>query len=170
VSTIFSISTAVLSPKLDVPLINTLVLYVDTLDLFDKRSESQKSVYDETGILINAKSWTHYLTNRYGVGEGVVGFLDSFSGHFPKGYVDLRYYNSFFYTYGFSFFFFKNKQSFDTELAKIGNYTFSRHKERFTFKGWCHINGYPTNGQKRRSNYKTTRKMKYFSILRTNIQ
>jgi hypothetical protein len=56
VSTIFSISTAVLSPKLDVPLINTLVLYVDTLDLFDKRSESQKSVYDETGILINAKS------------------------------------------------------------------------------------------------------------------
>jgi hypothetical protein len=56
ITTTFSVSTTVLSPKLEVPFVNSLVLYVDTLDLFDKRSESQKSVYDETGILINAKS------------------------------------------------------------------------------------------------------------------
>jgi len=163
------ISTVVLSPKIEVSFLNSLILYVDTLDLFDRRSESKKSIYDESGVLLNAKSWSHYLTNRYGVGDGIVTFLESFCGHFPKGYVDLLKYNSFFYTYGFSLFFFKHKYSFDADLAKVGYYTYSRHKERFTFKGWCYINGYPTNGQKRRSNYKTTRKMKYFTILRTNI-
>jgi hypothetical protein len=165
----FSSSSIILSTKVELPFINSLVLYVDTLDLFDIRSEFKKSIYDETGVLVNARSWNHYLTNRYGIGEGIVTFLESFCGHFPKGYVDLFYYNSFFYMYGFSGFFFKNKLFFDSDLAKIGNYTYSRHKERFTFKGWCHINGYPTNGQKRRSNYKTTRKMKYFSILRTTL-
>lgn len=169
VSDYLSQTSTILSPKADVQCTNVLGLYVDTLDLFDTKSDSKKSLYDETGVLINPKSWSHYFVNRYGVGDGIVSFLESFCGQFPKGHVNISHYNSFFYTYGFSFFFFKSKHSFDIDLAKIGNYTFSKHKERFTFKGWCHINGYPINGQKRRSNYKTTRKMKYFSILRANV-
>ena len=56
VSDYLSQSYTILSPKNDVPCTNVLGLYVDTLDLFDTKSDSKKSIYDETGILINAKS------------------------------------------------------------------------------------------------------------------
>lgn len=161
--------------------------YIDDLDKFDfhsrkyrlyRKFKSSKNIFNnnivsrsiynnvDNGLLKIVKSWSHYLKGRYGVGIGIIKLLTKYDGTLSSNLLSLNLLNLYLYQFNFKWFFLKNINYFDYKKAILSFYSFSKHKYRFTFKGWCYVNHYPVNGQKRRTNYKTTRLYNQFMILK----
>lgn len=172
-----------------------LINYVDDLDKFDihnrnyrlfrnleknvsrkfsKQSSAtpstkfiSRSIYDTTtGMVKSMKSWQHYLKGRYGVGNGLTRLFKKYSGTIIGCHTHTRLLNVYSYSSTLRFFFFFNIEHFDYLKAYSNFQSYYRHKYRFTFKGWCYLNHYPVNGQKRRTNYKTTRRYNQLVVLK----
>lgn len=167
--------------------------YIDDLDKFDfqnrkyrlskknlkikkakfKKSSSSKthnlswSIYDSSnGLLKTVKAWNYYLTGRYGVGYGLTSLFAKYNGTLVGNYISMDTFSTYVFRASLRSFFLKNLGSFDYLKAKLEIYSYLKHKNRFTFKGWCFLNRYPVNGQKRRTNYKTTRNYNQFIMLK----
>ena len=109
--------------------------------------------------ILNLLKMRILFSQRYGIGKTISIILCNFLGisnNFLTSKLPLStYYNK------LSFFFSNNLNYLDDSLM---NFTSERHealKSLKTYTGFRLLNGYPINGQRTRSNYKTSRKKNY---------
>jgi len=154
---------------------NVIHTYVDHLAPFDKyrqiflagKTKSTDStstnlyttIYDSTDVPRSdiVKSWRTYYKCRYGVGNGLVRLFEIYTGLSTNNFLNLDSFSASCYRLDFKYFFLKHQFQFDSFKLNSVFYSYYQHKSIFTFKGWCFYNNYPVNGQRRRSNYRTTR-------------
>lgn len=162
--------------------------YIDDLDRFDSQNRKYKlyrnidkkvrknkalklttlsrSIYEDNGLLKRSSTWYHYLKGRYGIGNGLYKLFTKYNGTLVFELASLEKFSTFLYKTSLEWFFLFNIDHFDYKKAISSFHTFYRHKYRFTFKGWCYLHHYPVNGQKRKTNYKTTRTYNRLIILK----
>jgi hypothetical protein len=132
-----------------------------------KKNALLRSIYDsESGLLKTVKTWNYYLNGRYGIGHGITSLFSKYNGTLVNSLLLMSDFNIYTYQTSFRQFFLKNLTFFDYTKSRLEMYSYMKHKSRFTFKGWCFFNRYPVNGQKRRTNYKTTRSYNQFIMLK----
>ena len=167
-------------------LIQNLDSYVDDIEKFNfytkkrtfsltklknKKSSQKLNISSNTNTLslkhIKIEdTWQSFVKGRYGIGCGLSLLFTKYNGTLSHSHLGITNFNTYLYQTSLLSFFFRNANSFDHFKAQISFYSFFRHKSRFTFKGWCFLNHYPVNGQKRRTNYKTARNYNQLLVLK----
>ena len=126
------------------------------------------SIYNDYGHIESNSVVTlnKFFLGRYGIGRSITNIILSSSGIQLGRVYDMSMINPFFYKVGWSTFLSSSKKFFDIDLINTQLRSYSDHKEIFTYRGWCYLHGYPVHGQRRRSNYKTSRTTNLFSHIR----
>ena len=125
------------------------------------------SVFKDDGGLVNPKMYlTKFLQSRFGVGNSLSTLLVNSTGITTNSFFNIDKLNDHFFYSNWVSFFYSSKNLFDISLVELKLRFFGNSKELYTYKGWCYKNNYPVHGQKRRSNYKTTRFSSCFGVLK----
>lgn len=131
--------------------------------------EKLSSIYNDKGeLVLKDLPLFKFIKGRYGLGKGKSFLILKSSGVTIESMLELNAISIFFF---FSYcirVLKKFSHCMDLDLKKKSITSFLLSRQLFTYKGWCFINKYPVNGQKRRSNYKTSRRMTFTQVLTIN--